>query len=509
MRACLGGAGLLAGLLALSGCASLSAPQGGIWHGAEAPLTACVQWMDALDQVVALAGVSDVQSRPVPGMAALRASRLSDAYRTQASRDPAAMADWVQLKQAQGAAGHRAELANLPELSLQRLMPESAPGQARELAVQRLEECSARLTAAVQASPALQARLLATDPVPDAYSNLARWAGLYPLSRLPFGWGVQRWQAETRAVFEREATRPATSESMRRYVPAGGFRGLDDTALAQGLRRAPRDALGMPRLDPALQDALLERHAPVLEVRHLGEHDRPGRVVWGADGLPEVKVDEPVVYRRLSFTRLEGQTLVQLVYLAWFSERPRTGPLDLLGGLLDGVIWRVTLDAQGQPLLYDSIHACGCYHLFFPDERLRQKPSPQSGIEWVFSPAPLVRPGPGERVVLRLDASTHYLMAVGTSGDSTGTLYALEDENALRSLDWPAGGPGARRSLYGPDGIVAGTQRGERWLFWPMGVRDPGAQRQWGHHATAFVGRRHFDDPDLIERRFEWREDPR
>jgi hypothetical protein len=36
-----------------------------------------------------------------------------------------------------------------------------------------------------------------------------------------------------------------------------------------------------------------------------------------------------------------------------------------------------------------------------------------------------------------------------------------------------------------------------------MGVRDAGAQRQWGHHATAFVGRRHFDDPDLIDQRFD------
>jgi hypothetical protein len=26
--------------------------------------------------------------------------------------------------------------------------------------------------------------------------------------------------------------------------------------------------------------------------------------------------------------------------------------------------------------------------------------------------------------------------------------------------------------------------------------------RQWGHHATAFVGMRHFDDPDLLARRF-------
>lgn len=35
-----------------------------------------------------------------------------------------------------------------------------------------------------------------------------------------------------------------------------------------------------------------------------------------------------------------------------------------------------------------------------------------------------------------------------------------------------------------------------------MGVPEPGAMRQWGRHATAFVGRRHFDDPWLLERYF-------
>jgi hypothetical protein len=39
-------------------------------------------------------------------------------------------------------------------------------------------------------------------------------------------------------------------------------------------------------------------------------------------------------------------------------------------------------------------------------------------------------------------------------------------------------------------------------LFWPTGVDETGAMRQWGRHATAFLGRRHFDDPDLIEQRF-------
>jgi len=30
--------------------------------------------------------------------------------------------------------------------------------------------------------------------------------------------------------------------------------------------------------------------------------------------------------------------------------------------------------------------------------------------------------------------------------------------------------------------------------------------RQWGHHATAFVGRRHFDDPHLFEKTFDAKE---
>jgi len=35
-----------------------------------------------------------------------------------------------------------------------------------------------------------------------------------------------------------------------------------------------------------------------------------------------------------------------------------------------------------------------------------------------------------------------------------------------------------------------------------MGIPSAGAMRQWGRHATAFVGRRHFDGADLLEKRF-------
>jgi hypothetical protein len=53
--------------------------------------------------------------------------------------------------------------------------------------------------------------------------------------------------------------------------------------------------------------------------------------------------------------------------------------------------------------------------------------------------------------------------------------------------------------------LIAGTERGERFLFWPMGIASPGAMRQAGTQATAFVGRRQFDDADIVEKRFRLR----
>ncbi|MCY1545663.1 hypothetical protein D9M68_816150 [compost metagenome] len=49
---------------------------------------------------------------------------------------------------------------------------------------------------------------------------------------------------------------------------------------------------------------------------------------------------------------------------------------------------------------------------------------------------------------------------------------------------------------------MPGSERLERWLLWPSGVASPGAMRQWGRHATAFIGRAQFDDPHLLGRYF-------
>jgi hypothetical protein len=52
---------------------------------------------------------------------------------------------------------------------------------------------------------------------------------------------------------------------------------------------------------------------------------------------------------------------------------------------------------------------------------------------------------------------------------------------------------------------MPGTERGERHLLWPSGIESPGQMRQWGHHATALVGRRHFDDPRMLDTYFSLR----
>jgi hypothetical protein len=195
--------------------------------------------------------------------------------------------------------------------------------------------------------------------------------------------------------------------------------------------------------------------------------------------------------------------LTQLVYTLWFPRRPAKGAFDLLAGELDGLIIRLTLDPRGRPLLVDSIHACGCYHLFFPIPPLVPRPAPRKDMEWAFVPAALPAPAPGQRLQVRLAAASHYLIGIGwgdPSANSAARSYVLDEENTLRSLPTT---DGARRSLYEQDGLVAGSGRGERFLFWPMGIASPGAMRQWGTHATAFVGRRHFDDADLLEQRFE------
>ena len=460
---------------------------------APASVLACTAWYAQLDSATATAHVQDGQAARPEGFAFLRVNRLLQSFGAQVALDlgsPAAAA-WVERLAQLDKEARAVELANMPAAGV----PQSTR---KEAAAARTRECSALLVQALLGAPEQERatqlqRVVAVARVPDDYSDWKRAAGLYSLTRVPFFAGVRRWQDGLRERFASEATKPLAA-GLLRYVPQTG------SSSAAGVDQLPTDALGIPVPSAEWAERLLDAHAPALEVETTGDHDRPGALRWGAGPAPEVATAVPTAYRRLVWTRWGKDVLPQLVYSFWFAARPAQGGLDLLAGQLDAVVLRITLGKDGAPLVVDSIHACGCYHLFFPAPAVQLRPAPVPGEEWAFVPKHLPALRSGERLRVRLESRTHYVVGLDVDPGGAGRPYAALADDALRTL--PAA-DGTTRSAFWPNGIVPGTERGERALFWPMGIDSPGAMRQWGRQPTAFVGRRHFDDARLMEERFE------
>ena len=468
---------LLAPLLAAA-CAVLETVPSAHLDAAAPELRDCAAWFRDLDARVDAAGVRDAQEARLPGYPYLRVNRLLASYRGAAAADETVLRALVERMQALDLEARRHEIENLP--------PES-PGVRPTL--ERARECGARLR---EADLRRHAELLARVVVPDDYSATQRVLGLYALAKLPFIAGVRRYEDEVRQAFARRLAPPPESVVLRYAPRLAGTRSAAPAAANPLAMTEPRDeALGQ----------LLAAHAPVFEIEVAGAYDRPGALRWRAgEELPAVDASEPVVYAHPAWTRYRGWTLLQLVYTVWFAERPPASPGDLLAGRLDGVTWRVTLAPDGEPLLYDTMHPCGCFHMFFPTPRATPLPPPSALQEWNFSPQSLARIAEGERALVRIASRTHYVERVTPVRDTgAAAQYALRPYDELRSLPRPGGGSA---SVFGPDGLIAGSERPERFFYWPMGIPSAGAMRQWGRHATAFVGRRHFDDARLLEERF-------
>jgi hypothetical protein len=452
----------------------------------------CTEWFTRLDEAIDRAGVRDAGSHRIAGFPYLRSDRFLASFRNEARDDPTAFGVWVDHLRLLDATARSYELRNLPASYIRSLgVPDSST------AIAKTKACAAVLSRTDLGKTSQKEALIAQAAVPDDYIEPHRILGLYPLATLPFWIGVDRWQRTTVAMFWRSAYGSTEASALVRYEPRG--KPADVRQIGALFARTPADRLGVPQFRSADRELLLGAFAPVFEIGTSGDYDRFGPLAWGTGQTPEVNVRRPVVYRRLAFTRYGGQVLVQLVYTIWFPERPSEGSVDLLAGKLDGLIFRVTLDREGQPLVYDTIHPCGCYHMFFPTARVKVKPAPQPGIEWAFVPAILPSVDPARRIVLQVATQSHYIVGLHFVPGSSRSGYDFAEDDELRALPTIEG---TTRSAFGPDGIVSGTERSERLLFWPTGVASTGAMRQWGRHATAFLGRRHFDDADLIERRF-------
>lgn len=447
----------------------------------------CRALFKAVDDAVSTAGVGDAQATRIPGLPYLRINRLL-AHGVEVPADGPAFDAWIHRLRDLDRRARRAELANL--------------GATTPATDAQLEQCAGHLRRHDLADPATRQRLLEYQ-VPDDYRLSHRILGLYPLTAQPFLLGVRRLHRETDETFSIPLEQLPVQGQLRRLMPETAPARPDSPEAGPTTNQAGKQRLGIPQPDPETMAKLWVEHAPIWAIDTATGADRPGQPHLTSTGGSWVGGDA-VIYTLPSYTRWQGETLLQLNYVVWFPARPRTGPFDLVGGHMDGITWRVTLDPAGRPLIYDSMHNCGCYYKAFTTPRARLHRQRRGWEEPIMVPQS-VADGPG-RIVLRVSSGSHYIQRVYREDDSEAAdavdprSYTLADYDALRSLPVPGGG---QRSLFRPDGIVPGTRRPERWLFWPMGVPEPGAMRQWGRHAIAFVGRRHFDDPHLLERYFE------
>ncbi|MQX52137.1 hypothetical protein [Alcanivorax sediminis] len=434
--------------------------------------TDCEQAVFALHQALNRAGIKDAQANTLPGYPHLGIDRWL-AYQQQQARSPAQQQHWIRLSTDKA-------WQDLSVMSL-RLADKGEPFTPQS-AHQIIATCL----------PVLAARTdfdaLPRAEVADSYATWLRVVGLYPVTAWLATGSIDNYHDEMTARFSDPAPTP-----QRQFVPPTvvGFP-VAPAALSD-------NPLKIPLPDAQQRQDLLLHYAPVVMVADSQRWNQPGRVALDENGEPLLSTREPVSYTWISWTRYRGQNLLQLNYQFWFSERPRTGVFDGYGGTLDGVIWRVTLKPDGKVLFYDSIHPCGCYHKVYPvDAELVA--ADMQGDKPVFYPQQ-VADAYAERIALLLAPDTHYVVRITSPEEHLPTdSYGFVDADALRALPQPNGQHG---SLFNGKGLVPVSKRGERFYLWPMGVPSAGAMRQPGEHAIAFKGRRHFDDPGLVNILFE------
>jgi hypothetical protein len=450
----------------------------------------CRALIAAADDVVSRRGVIDAQAPMVAGFPYLRVDRFLSSWRSDLDTE-AKFQEWADRLRTLDQRARRLELANLSPADRSTLARGSASSLVLE---QEVEQCAELLRREHLRVPGAPEMLKQRADVPDEYRTSWRVLGLYPVTSLFVSRGVSNYHADTRSTFTTPLAALPVRGKLMRFTPPGVQAGDVGAMLA----RASRNPLGIPTPDAETAQALLARFAPIFEIDVATRDDLVGAPRWEGDSIV-IDTDDAAVYTMLSHTRFGGSTLLQLNYVLWFPSRPSSGAFDILSGHVDGLHWRVMLAPDGRVLLYDAMHNCGCYHMFFPTTALRPRAS-EPGVEPPLIPQFGPSPSPAERVIVRLASGTHYIERVYAETAEPARSYRFARYDNLRSL---ATDSDSRRSMFDGDGIVPGSERAERWLIWPMGVPAPGAMRQWGHHATAFVGRRHFDDANLLDHLFQ------
>lgn len=473
-----------------TGCANLQQTHSKVETNSQlARLDSCEKFYHALDESVLAENIRDTQTSSIAGSAFLDVNRFLVSYKNELNN--ADKRDfWLKIVAGLNRKKRELEWANLSVSAKntiqQRFLRQSSFDK-------RLSSCSneylKRLTTHDKNTLIQQAN------VEDDYSTAMRIFGIYPLSSLAVKNRINKHHAVTREIFNKPLHQLNIDGKLQRYIP-------DYKPLAFEGSIKQENPLGIPFIPTTVLNELFERYAPVLEIDEASDADKIGKIELNDSNSPFVNKNQPVVYTLLSYTRFNGKTLAQLNYIFWFPERPAEKSMDIYAGKFDGITWRVTLDENLQPIMFDSDHNCGCYHKFYATKRLAfNLESALKEKEPPFLAQNNLYTDNNKPWVIRISSGSHYIQRVYQQKrfDHAANFYTVKSYDELRSLN----GIKLNRNLFASNGILTESKRAERFLLWPMGIPSAGAMRQWGHHAIAFVGKRYFDEPYLLDKYFE------
>ena len=278
-------------VLAVGGCTVVDTD----WRGpmrlrfaGDPGLSVCVDALAEIRRGVAKAGTGDAETAPIAGFPYLRINRflarVGDRFDRRPFDSPAFEA-WVDRLRALDVRATRIELANMPEddrlrlgLSLGRVT--SAPVDVEVLA----ESCGDHLRAQDLADAGRRQQLLEVARVPDHYSNLARIAGVYPLTSIAASLGWDTWKDANFGSFQEPSASLPVEGTIVDWVPDTIARALPPSEVATIVDASRDPLLGIPQPKGRDLGALIATFAPIWRVDVTAAHDRIGTPAWPPGG---------------------------------------------------------------------------------------------------------------------------------------------------------------------------------------------------------------------------------
>lgn len=461
----------------------------------------CQAFFSQIEDGVKQEGVREASNVLISRFPYLRTNRFLSALKNRIE-DEKQRNQWLQWMRILDLEAREKEISNLSDkrvLSLQAI--ETVQPNRREVHA-RIEFCSEKLFHHDKTSPDFDILLVSNDEVPDEYSLWRRAIGFYPLVVIPVAIVGHKAQVKSRSWFETNLDDLPMTGQLRTYVPKEDLF-LDENTIQEIMGQFRENPLDVPLPDEIQGKKLAWSFAPVIVQDIAAPYDRIGRVLWRDDHL-KTDSETPVVYYYFSHAFLKEKPILQINYLIWYSERAGRMPPWIEKGHMDGLTLRVSLDPQGRRFMIDVMNNCGCYHFFAPAreriERIVSKP---------FKPDPFVPQWlptipSGNRLGIRVNSGWHQVERVVAIGESPDSIpYLLLPYKDLETLPHE---DGRTESIFDGKGIVKGSQRTERFILFSMGIPEIGSMRQRGHHAIDLIRRIHFDDPNLFDNDFIFKE---